>query len=138
MNLTLIQYFGKYLKHIDATTERKDNAEKLVIAVNRLIDIMVMAGVTFRTNPLTGSIVGGETLGGFRPQNCPIGAPASAHKQGLAVDIYDPDGKIDDWLISHQLELKQYGLYFEHPTATRGWSHWSTRKPRSGRTFFYP
>jgi hypothetical protein len=138
MKLTLEQYFGKYLHHKDVTPERRANAEKLVDTVNRLYDIMVAAGVVFKSNPLTGSIVGGETLGGFRPQDCPIGAPASAHKQGLAVDLYDPDGTIDSWLVSHQLALKPYGLFFEHPTATPRWSHWTIRAPKSGRRFFYP
>lgn len=136
--LTLTQYFGKYAQHKDVTAERLANAERLVMAVNRLHQLMVIGGVTFPINPLTGSIVGGETLGGFRPQDCPIGAPASAHKQGLAVDIYDPKGEIDGWLISHQLGLKPYGLYFEHPATTPRWSHWTVRAPKSGRRFFYP
>lgn len=138
MKLTVEQYFGKYLHHKDATPEKRENAEKLVAAANRLINLMVMDGVKFKTNPLTGSIVGGETLGGFRPLDCPIGASASAHKQGMAVDVYDPNGEIDSWLLSHQLALKPFGLFFEHPTATKGWSHWSIRAPKSGRRFFYP
>jgi hypothetical protein len=99
---------------------------------------MEATGLRFTINPLTQSLVGGETLGGFRPQDCPIGAPQSAHKQGLAVDIYDPDNKIDNWIIGHQQVLKEFGLYFEHPTATPRWSHWTTRKPASGRRIFYP
>lgn len=136
--LTLQQYFGKWLKCDDATDRRKDNAEVLVVRVNKLVAVMEQGGVSFKVNPLTGSIVGGETLGGFRPQACPIGAPQSAHKEGLAVDIYDPDNKIDAWITSHAKELAQYGLYFEHPTATPRWSHWTIRAPKSGRRFFYP
>ena len=136
--LTIEQYFGKYINHKDVTVEIRGNAQRLVDATNRLINLMTMDDVKFKTNPLTGSFVGGETLGGFRPQDCPIGAPRSAHKQGLAVDLYDPDGRIDDWLVRHQLALKPFGLFFEHPTATRGWSHWTIRAPKSGRRFFYP
>jgi hypothetical protein len=132
------QYFGKWISHKDVTLEIIDNAKALCIAVNRLIASMEMTGFVFKINPLTGTIIGGESLGGFRPQDCPIGAPKSAHKQGQAVDIYDPDNAIDNWLTGHQALLKDYGLYFEHPTATPRWSHWSTRKPKSGRTFFYP
>ena len=132
------QYFGKWLTSKDVTLEIIDNAKYLCLAVNELIADMEGAGFVFKINSLTGTIIGGETLGGFRPQDCPIGAPKSAHKQGLAVDLFDPDNAIDTWLLAHQAELKQYGLYFEHPTATPRWSHWSIRKPKSGRRFFYP
>jgi hypothetical protein len=138
MRLHVEQYFGKWLAHKDVTMPIIDNAKALVSACNTLIQVMEATGLRFTINPLTQSLVGGETLGGFRPQDCPIGAPQSAHKQGLAVDIYDPDNKIDNWLIGHQQVLKEFGLYFEHPTATPRWSHWTTRKPKSGKRIFYP
>lgn len=138
MKLHVEQYFGKWLKSKDVTIEIIDNAKFLCAACNKLISEMEFHGVVFRENPLTQSLVSGETLGGFRPQDCPIGAPRSAHKQGLAVDLYDPDNKIDGWLYSHQSMLKEFGLFFEHPTATNTWSHWSIRAPKSGRRFFYP
>lgn len=138
MKLHVEQYFGKWLAHKDVTIHIIDNAKSLVAASNKLIEAMEMTGLTFTINPITQSLVGGETLGGFRPQDCPIGAPMSAHKQGLAVDIYDPDNRIDNWIIGHQALLNQFGLYFEHPTATPRWSHWSIRKPKSGRRLFYP
>lgn len=138
MKLHVEQYFGKWLNHKDVTMPIIDNAKLLVERANRLISVMEATGLELKINPLTQSIVGGETLGGFRPQDCPIGAPMSAHKQGLAVDIYDPDNAIDNWLVGHQKILKDYGLYFEHPSATPRWSHWSIRAPKSGRRFFYP
>jgi hypothetical protein len=138
MKLHTEQYFGKWLGHKDVTMPIIDNAKRLVDACNKLIAAMESTGLTFTINPITQSLVGGETLGGFRPQDCPIGAPQSAHKQGLAVDIYDPDNRIDNWIIGHQKILNEFGLYFEHPTATPRWSHWSTRKPKSGRRIFYP
>lgn len=138
MKLHVEQYFGKWLNSKDVTIEIIDNAKLLVLSCNRLIGEMEFHGVKFRENPFTHCIIGGETLGGFRPQNCTLGAPMSAHKQGLAVDLYDPDNKIDDWLYSHQSMLKEFGLYFEHPKATNTWSHWTIRKPKSGNRFFYP
>jgi len=132
------QYFGKWLGSKDVTMPIIDNAKRLVDSCNRLISAMELTGINFTVNPLTQSLVGGETLGGFRPQDCPIGAPKSGHKQGLAVDIYDPENQIDNWIFGHQKSLDQYGLYFEHPTATPWWSHWSIRKPPSGRRIFYP
>jgi hypothetical protein len=136
--LTKEALFGKYFKHTDATNAIKENADAFIAKVNALIEVMQEDKVVFATNPLTGTIVGGETLGGFRPQDCPIGASKSAHKQGLAVDLYDPEGKIDLWLQSHASTLRAYGLYFEHPKATPRWSHWTSRAPKSGRLFFYP
>jgi hypothetical protein len=131
------QYFSKWLKHKDATQERVNNAENLCAAVNRLIEHMEAAGVHFPINPATSTIVSGQTFGGFRPQNCPQGAPNSAHKRGMAVDLYDPDGAIDTWLLKHEKELTQFGLWFEHPDHTVGWSHWGTRPPKSGNRFFH-
>jgi hypothetical protein len=138
MKLHVEQYFGNWLQHKDVTMPIIDNAKALVEACNKLIEAMELTGVEFTINPMTQSIIGGETLGGFRPQDCPIGAPQSAHKQGLAVDIYDPDNKIDNWIIGHQKILHQYCLYFEHPIATPRWSHWSIRRPKSGKRIFYP
>jgi hypothetical protein len=99
---------------------------------------MVADGVVFPTNPATKTQVAGETYGGFRPQDCPQGAPHSAHKEGLAVDRYDPSGAIDSWLLKNQYALGSCGVYIEHPSTTKGWSHWSIRPPASGHHVFYP
>ena len=99
---------------------------------------MVADGVVFPVNRKTGSQVSGEVYGGFRPQSCPIGAPGSNHKEGRAVDRYDPHGLIDMWCMAHQPSLRACGIYLEHPEATRGWSHWQSVPPRSGKVVFYP
>jgi hypothetical protein len=134
--LTLDAYFGKW-KH-KATADHIHHATELIANCNGLIQVMEADGFQFPINPITGSIVGGESYGGYRPQDCPIGAPASAHKQGMAVDLYDPLNKIDDWLIAHPAAYEKLFLWFEHPSATPHWSHWSIRKPKSGRKFFLP
>lgn len=136
MMLTKDQVIGKWKGYV--TPQQEDTIEQLVATCNALIQVMIADGVQFKINPLTGSIVSGETLGGFRPQNCPIGAPKSAHKNGAAVDLYDPDNSIDQWLWQHKNDLSSCGLWFEHPTATPRWSHWSIRKPASGNRFFKP
>ena len=84
------QYFGPWLFHEDATPQRMINAGKLLERVNGLMEELELMGVKFPINPATASEVSGKTYGGFRPQNCPQGAPNSSHKEGLAVDIYDP------------------------------------------------
>lgn len=136
--LTLQALFGKYLKHKDATSEMKDRGVVFVGVVNKLMAVMMADGVKFHVNPITGSIVSGETLGGFRPKDCPIGAEKSSHKNAEGVDLYDPLGEIDAWLQAHASSLRPYGLYFEHPKATPRWSHWTVRAPKSKRLFFYP
>jgi hypothetical protein len=138
-SLTVSQYFGKWIDSIPAHSPYHSNAIELVKRVNALKEHLESIGVVFHINPTTNSIVSGETLGGFRPQTCPIGAPHSAHKVAMAVDIYDPKNEIDSALSNLQLDtLKEFGLYFEHKSATPHWSHWGTRSPRSGRRFFYP
>lgn len=136
--INLAQYVGVHKDSPDWTPERKLNAEKLLAAIVPLEAEMLLDGVVWKVNPKTGSQISGETLGGFRPQSCTIGAPKSSHKQGLAVDVYDPDGKIDEWIMKNQQALVNYGLYIEHPDATKGWCHLTIKAPGSGRRVFYP
>jgi len=134
--ITTTQYFGKWGS--DATPTILKAADNLLSKVNALIAHMVACGIEFKANPATNSLVSGHNYGGFRPQDCPEGAPKSAHKVGMAVDLYDPNGKIDAWLLANEKLLDHFGLWFEHPDDTKGWSHFSTRKPKSGKIFFHP
>lgn len=136
--ITLEEYAGPHIDCPDWTPNCQIKAGLLLHACAMLEQDMLNDGVVFPINPNTGSGVSGETFGGFRPQDCPIGAPDSAHKTGEAVDRYDPTGELDVWLMAHQDKLLEYGIYIEHPSATTGWSHWSTRAPRSGHHVFYP
>ena len=134
--LTKGEYFGLWLG--GAGAEQVKSAEGLLSAVNGLMAEMEAEGVKFPKNPATGSQVSRLKYGGFRPQDCPEGAPKSSHKLGLAVDLYDPEGVIDVWCFAHQDRLKAHGIFIEHPDFTKGWSHWTTRAPKSGRTVFFP
>lgn len=136
--ITLEQYVGPHAHSSDWTGARQANAVSLLAACAALEGEMVADGVVFPVNPATGSGVSGQTFGGFRPQSCPQGAPDSSHKQGQGVDRYDPQGAIDAWCMAHQDRLAYHGIYIEHPSVTAGWSHWSTRAPRSGNRVFYP
>lgn len=136
--ITIDQLVGTYADSPDWTQARQDNAANLLAVCALLEQDMVAAGIVFHDNPHTDNGVSGETNGGFRPQNCPIGAPDSAHKNGQAVDRYDPDGAIDAYLMANQDKLIKYGIYIEHPDSTPGWSHWSTRAPGSGHHVFFP
>lgn len=135
--ITLQQYFGPWWEHPDATEERKANAERL-LAVCEKLEAEMLTDVTFPDNPATGNGVSGTQYGGFRPQDCQQGAPHSSHKEGLAVDRYDPHGDVDAWCMAHQDRLKALGIYIEHPDSTPHWSHWTIRPPASGHTVFYP
>jgi hypothetical protein len=136
--ITIDQYVGTYANSPDWNDTRIANATNLLAVIALLEQDMTTCGVVFPDNPATTSGVSGETNGGFRPQDCPIGAPDSAHKTGQAVDRYDPDGLIDAHLMANQDKLVKYGIYIEHPDSTPGWSHWSTRAPGSGHHVFYP
>ncbi len=136
MRVTVKDYFGKWFDHKDVTMQIEVNATDLLGKVNDLLHDGEAAGVVPKINPKTGTMVAGETLGGFRPQDAPIGAPQSAHKQGMAVDLYDPDGKFDAWVTDAL--LTKHGLYREAPSATPTWCHLTTRAPKSGRRTFIP
>ena len=139
--ISMKDYLGVYANSKDLTPERQANAQRLLKAVNSLIMQGMKDKILFLDNPRTKCQIAGEKNGGFRPQDCPIGAPNSAHKEGLAVDLYDPVGAIDRWLMDSPTAMKKYeelGLYFEAPASTIGWSHWSLKRPPSGKRFFIP
>lgn len=67
-------------------------------------------------------------------------APNSKHMTAQAIDLADPDGDLDDWLMSDpgQRALEEIGLWMEHPASTKSWTHLQTVPPRSGRRVFFP
>lgn len=81
---------------------------------------------------------------GWRPpqvnRNTPNAAPLSKHMTAQAIDLADPEGDLDEWLLSPkgQAVMEELGLWHEHPAATKGWAHLQTVPPRSGRRTFYP
>jgi hypothetical protein len=151
---TKIEYVGPWAESPDWNKDRQDNCEVLIARCAKLENMMLAAGVLFPVNPHTETQISGETYGGFRPQDCPIGAAHSSHKEGKAVDRYDPTGEIDAWLLENyeacvktgnidMSALAVCGIYIEHPDSTPGWSHWGIKlqdsdAPRSGHHIFYP
>lgn len=127
---------GPWRNSADLTEERLEHITDLVPAVNALLARAAQAGVKLPINPKTKTQVSGKQFGGFRPQTCPIGAPLSAHKQGLAVDIYDPDNKLDAWITDEV--LRECGLFREGGRWTPGWTHLTIRRPGSGNRTFVP
>lgn len=134
--LTRDDYFAAYAGHPEITPAIEDAAAHMLDAVNELLVAAEAAGVVIQINPATGTLVSGQENGGWRPQACPIGAAHSNHKTGHAVDIYDPHGALDAWLLDATLIL--FGLWREHPDATAGWCHLQNLPPRSFRRTFFP
>lgn len=115
-------------------------ALRTIELTNKVLNAAQAAGVTLERNPRTRSLVSS----GWRPpainESTPGAAVRSLHMTGQAIDLYDPDGDLDDWLLSDsgQTALAQVGMWLEHPAATKGWAHLQTMPPRSGRRVFYP
>lgn len=122
------------------STEIRQEAERTVECVNKLLRGLSAASVETPRSPRTGSVL----TSGWRPPEVNEAIPGAAirshHLWGRAADIYDPEGEIDDYLMTTEGQelLTKLGLWMEHPSATKGWCHVQTRPPRSGRRVFYP
>lgn len=136
--ITIAHYVGPHASSPDWTPERQENATELLIRVNRLVELLKGEGIPLPNNPATGTMISGQTLGGFRPQNATQGAPKSTHKIGKGIDLYDPLNEIDYWCMQNLDKLEDIGLWLEHPSATKHWCHLQSVGPRSGRRVFYP
>jgi len=134
--ITPADYFKAYAGHADITPDIEANAEVLLVKVNSLLEACILSGFKPTANPATGTLISGQNNGGWRPPECAIGAPSSAHKTGEAVDIYDPENELE--VLIGVDELTRHGLYKEHPNATPRWLHLGTRAPRSGNRIFMP
>lgn len=133
-------YLGTYAGCNDITPAISANIDRLLSKVNALIAYLQQDKVNVPINMKTRSQISGELNGGFRPQDCSVGAPNSNHKQGLAVDLFDPLGKIDEWVTnpSNLKKIQALDLYFEDKSKTDGWCHVQIVPPRSGKRWYMP
>lgn len=129
--ITLDQYFGSK----EHSPLQADNAGILLDKVNKLI---AETDLPFPVNPKRGDQISGnkDGDGGFRLPDSKTGVAGSKHKQGHAVDIYDPLNELDKYLDDRILTL--YGLYREHPDSTPTWTHLQSIPPGSGKRTFFP
>jgi hypothetical protein len=87
---------------------------------------------------------GTHVSSGWRPPlvnaATPGAAPGSGHMTGRSIDVYDPQGDLDAWLMSPagQAALVRIGLWMEHPDRTPTWAHLQTVPPGSKRRVFWP
>lgn len=128
------------------TAEVQRHAADLLLRVNAMLTFM--HDVEFEAHPETGTVV----TSGWRPLQLNARVPGAAHKSlhmmGQAIDLYDPDGDLDEWCWRNQdvLARPDIDLYQEHPGSTKGWLHLQSLPPRSQRhlnpiarkRWFYP
>ena len=135
--IILKDYFNN--KIAEVTPAISLNGLDLLYKVNRLLADYVTKGNVLRVSPKTGCLISGnkDGDGGMRLQSSKTGSPNSAHKQGMAVDLYD-HGDLDKWIDENPDVLIKYDLYREASVSTPGWCHLSTRKPMSGKRTFSP
>lgn len=109
---------------LDLSTTVRANAMRWVAVANDLAERLGLLGIALSTNPKTGT----PLSSGWRPPKVndatSNAAARSLHISGQAGDVYDPDGRIDDYLMAHQELLADFGVWIEHPEATPTWSHW--------------
>ena len=139
MIITIADYFGAKISNPDATTERQANATALLLIVNSLLE-EAQTHFRLQPDPDTGTLIsgtkGGAGDGGFRLQSSLTGKPGSAHREGMAVDVFDPGNTLDNW-ITRDILIK-YGLWREAAPFTPLWCHLQTRVPKSGNRSFLP
>lgn len=142
MSITVTDYFmGRREVHpLALTPDIERNAARTVGLVNALLAQAETYGVVSPANPATGS----QVSSGWRPPSVNAATKGAAvnskHMTGLAVDLFDPDGDLDEWLMGGigQAALEAIGLWLEHPDATPRWCHLQTVPPGSGRRVFRP
>ncbi len=135
--ITLQDYFGDKAH----PNEYNLNALTLLYRVNNLLAAYITGtGNLTLINPVTGTQISGSKGGdgGFRLPTSTTGSSKSAHKLGMAIDLYDHGERLDKWLDANPDALIKYDLYREEPSATINWCHLGTRKPLSGKRTFKP
>ncbi len=133
--ITTQQYFGKK----PHTQEQDYQARVLLGKVGLLCQYYgVMPYIDTDTGSQISGSKGGAGDGGFRLPTSTTGAGSSSHKEAKGVDVYDPDNILDKAISKNEHGLIIHDLYREHPDATPGWCHLTTRAPASKRRTFRP
>jgi hypothetical protein len=107
---------GKYpdrAKSPECTQEVKDNAVRLIVAINSLLEDMGITEVVVSS--------------GFRTLAANMALTNSAkhslHMAGMAVDIEDKDGSLKTLIESKPDLLHTYQVWMENPNSCPGWCH---------------
>lgn len=65
-------------------------------------------------------------------------ASKSKHLTGQAVDIQDKDEELRKWVERNIKLMEEIGFWFEDFNHTKGWIHFQSISPRSGKRIFIP
>lgn len=65
-------------------------------------------------------------------------ASKSKHLTGQAVDIYDPDNSLKEWVQDNMDMMETIGFWFEDFGSTPNWVHFQIVPPASGKRVFIP
>ena len=127
--ITLTQYFmGRDAEHGAELTEPLRNNACLTVA--RANALLACACIDCGVNS------------GWRPRainaRVPNASRRSRHLTCQAIDLADPDDRLDAWCLENLEVLAEIGLWLEHPDATPGWCHVQIVPPPSGRRVFFP
>lgn len=142
--LALQDYFGRMSSVEAPSAEVVANAADLLEHVNALLDVVAFIPAAQERHVNSGwrSAAYNATV--------PGAALKSRHITGGAIDIRDSDdGELDAFLFADweacvhagrvaSCLLARFGLYMEHPAATKGWCHLQRDAPRSGNRVFMP
>jgi hypothetical protein len=146
----LLKKSGETLDSIPAS--HKKNLEKLVSVVNKLGEMLPdnlkgprLCNSGYRSSAKQMKIYKERaekkqepfTDGVFIESKVPV----TAHCAGEAIDINDPDGSLDNWLMDTpegQKAVKELDLYVENKKHTPHWCHVQIRKTKSGNRYFIP
>lgn len=129
--ITLADYFGSFTATSQPSRETRENAITLLSRVNALLAVIDLP-----------EAIAPKVNSGWRPAwyNATVAnaAPKSKHITGEAIDLADPEGALDDYLLDRPELLAKHELWMEHPSATKAYTHLQSVPPKSGRRAFFP
>lgn len=105
------------------TSDQTTNMTKLAEAITRL------EGICGKEFVVTSGLRSEQAQSEIDPEH-----PGSAHIEGMAVDIHDPDASLFHWLIENNHYLLELGLYLENTGDNSTHVHLQTR-PTQSRIF---
>lgn len=124
------------LKGQTCPPEYEANLLELLIRINKVVDacgiiLIVTSGLRSRQKQIAVYAEKGIT----DLDKIPLG---SKHLSAQAVDISDPNGDLKKWIMQNIKLIEEIGFWMEDFEYTKGWVHFQTAPPRSGKRFFIP
>ena len=131
--ITLSEYWqGRDVEYAaECTDEIKANAAETVKRVNKFLTYAEKDG-----------IICTKVSSGWRPDGVNSAtknaAKGSNHLTAKACDLYDPDRKLAQWMITNKSNLSLCTLWSEDPRWTPTWLHLQILPPASGKLVYIP